>query len=423
MPIPGKDSLAYCAPQSKRGGTNLGRSMATRILVLNAGSSSLKFSVYKAASPPVTEFAGWVSPMGPRARVRIVDRTGAVVQDTPVAAANVREAVSWVGQWYRLEFHPSAPDAVAHRVVHGGRQFTEATIVTPEVRAQLAGLARWAPLHQPLSLDGIDVTRQLWPTSLQVAAFDTAFHATLPARARLFALPRRFAEEGLVRYGFHGLSFASVVRQLLAAAPELYERKWVVAHLGSGSSLCAIEKGHSVATTMGLTPLDGVPMASRCGSIDPGVLLDLLRHGGLSVDALEHLLYYESGLRGLSGISGDLRELEASSDPRAHEAIEIFADRVGQAIAALAAAVGGLDVLVFCGGIGENSASMRERICAKLHWLGLELDRNANRQPCGPISMSSSRVATWVIASDENGEIARQTCALLARTKSGSTTS
>lgn len=383
------------------------------MLVLNVGSSSLKFGVYRCELPLSVESQGSVVGIGTDARAEVEDASPGERQLFSLGAVASREAVEWVLTWYRERYPGRAPAAIGHRVVHGGNRFTGPTVVTSAVREAMMELSSWAPLHQPRCIEAMDLARQAWPQALQVASFDTAFHATQPRVARLFALPRKWVEQGLMRYGFHGLSFASVVRQLSHLAPELLERKWVVAHLGSGSSLCAIEGGRSVATSMGLTPLDGVPMTSRSGAVDPGVLLYLLRHGGLEVSQLERLLYAESGMKGLSQLTADFRVLEASSSEQAREAVAVFVYRVQREVASLVGALQGLDVLVFTGGIGEHSALVREQICQGLGWLGVQLDRESNRVGRGKISRADSRVATWVVASDENGEIAREVYTLM----------
>ncbi|GIW45169.1 MAG: acetate kinase [Candidatus Binatia bacterium] len=382
--------------------------MPTRILVLNAGSSSLKFAVYNCEEELAAECEGNVQGVGGQSRARLVDRGRGQEVQYDLDTLDYEHALLWVLDWYEREFAGEPPAAVGHRIVHGGSRFSGPVVITAEVRRALGELSCWAPLHQPRCLEGVDLAARAWPHTLQVGSFDTAFHANQPRVARLFALPRAWVEAGVLRYGFHGLSFASVVRQLTALAPEQATGKCIVAHLGSGASLCAIAGGSSVATTMGLTPLDGVPMGSRPGSVDPGALLYLLRHGGMDLDELEHTLYHESGMKGLSGLTSDFRLLEASSLPAAREALELFVYRVQREVASLAGALRGLDVLVFTGGVGEHSATMRERICRGLEWLGVELDPEANRAGSGRISHARSSVATWVIPSDENGQIARE---------------
>lgn len=382
--------------------------MPPQVFVLNVGSSSLKFSVYQCTEQLSLEYAGTMAGIGAEVRAEIRRATSAEREVYELGRVDSRAAIEWALAWYDARYGSRAPAVVGHRIVHGGNVFHGPTVLTPSVCATLPELGCWAPLHQPRCLEGVELARQAWPSAMHVASFDTAFHATQPQVARLFALPRYLAEEGIVRYGFHGLSFQSVVRQLRAIAPELSERKWVIAHLGSGASLCAVAHGRSIATTMGLTPLDGVPMASRCGAVDPGVLIYLLKQRAFDVEQLEDALYNRSGLKGLSQLSGDVRLLERSSEPQAHEALEVFVYRVQREVASLAGALQGLDVLVFTGGIGEHSATLRSKICAGLEWLGVKLDAEKNQVTPGKISRSDSDVATWVIASDENGEIARE---------------
>ncbi|MCX8071795.1 MAG: acetate/propionate family kinase [Candidatus Binatia bacterium] len=387
--------------------------MSWRVLVFNTGSSSVKFGVYRCNDEVALEYTGAVSGLDGQTEVEIYAAAARSRHTVALGCLGSEAAIRWVANWYAEQYAGVAPVAVGHRVVHGGHRFFAAAVVTPAVRDVIAEFSCFAPLHQPRCVEALDLARELWPQAIQVACFDTAFHAAQPRVARLFALPRRWAEAGLIRYGFHGLSFASIVRQLAERQPELRERKWVVAHLGSGVSLCAIADGRSVATTMGLTPLDGVPMSTRCGSIDPGVLVYLLRHAELDLDEVEHMLYYESGLKGLSMLSGDMRELLASDAREAQEAVELFAYRVQREVASLAGALQGLDVLVFTGGIGEHSPVIRERIASGLEWLGVRLDAAANRTGKALISRADSGVAVWVIPSDENGEIARETYAQL----------
>lgn len=392
--------------------------MPTLLLVLNAGSSSLKFAVYRFEREPVLECRGVLAGIGGEVEASTENFARGQAKRVLLGPLTLNAAVHWVSDWYRHCYGNESPTFVVHRVVHGGAHFQEATFVTPEVRQALEALIVWAPLHQPLCLAVMDAAAELWPKAKAVACFDTAFHSVQPRRARLYALPRRWVEAGVMRYGFHGLSFASVFRQLCATAPELAHRKWVVAHLGSGSSLCAIEGGLSVATTMGLSPLEGVPMTTRCGSVDPGVLLYLLRQPGIDVESLEHLLYRESGLFGLSGISGDFRALASSELPEAREAIDLFVYRVQREVASLVGALRGLDVLVFTGGIGENASNIRKQICEGLNWLGVEIDPEANALGQGCISRPGSRVSVWVVRSDENGEMARQAWALVGDSRS-----
>ena len=305
--------------------------------------------------------------------------------------------------------------AIGQRVVHGGDAFTGPIVITDAVLGEIAALAALAPLHQPKSLEMIGALKSLYPDITQIACFDTAFHATQADLVRRFAIPRALFDQGVKRYGFHGLSYQSVVRALEQAAPALAGARVVAAHLGAGASLCALEGGVSRDTTMGFSTLDGAPMATRCGAIDPGVLFHLMRAGGQSADALETMLYHQSGLLGLSGVSGDARVLAQSDAPSAHEALEIFAFRIARETAALAATLGGLDGFVFTGGIGEHQPDMRARICARLAWLGVALDARTNRAGRLRIEAAESRVAVLVIPADEEHTIAVQCETILDR--------
>ncbi|MGE0407900.1 MAG: acetate/propionate family kinase [Amphiplicatus sp.] len=309
--------------------------------------------------------------------------------------------------------------AVGHRIVHGGAKFAGPVLIDGSVLSELEALIPLAPGHQPYNLDGVKIARAALPDTAQIACFDTAFHRTMPRIERVFALPRRYAEKGVVRYGFHGLSYAyiaSILPDLLGPAAG---DRIIVAHLGSGASLCAMRGGRSAATTMGFTALDGPPMATRSGSIDPGVILYLLQEEAMTPSALSDLLYNKAGLLGVSGLSGDMRVLLASDDPRAKEAIDCFAYRVAREIGSLAAAVGGLDTVVFTGGIGENAAPVRARICEHISWLGFSLNMDANAANAAKalcISTLASQISVWVVHTDEEREIAREARRLIATT-------
>ena len=392
--------------------------MADVIVVLNAGSSSLKFSAFLADDPLRLLLRGQLEGIETQPRFVARDAAGHVVGEHSWESGTHpghQGAIDFLFSWGRggaLSGHQVA--AVGHRVVHGGLRFTGPVLVTAEVREALEALVPLAPLHQPHNLRGIEAVSRHDPRLPQVACFDTAFHGTQPPVARAFALPRRYAAEGVCRYGFHGLSYEYIA----SALPNIDARgaagRTVVAHLGNGASMCALKGGRSVATTMSFTAADGLPMGTRCGTLDPGVLLYLMDRHGLGARALEELIYQQSGLLGVSEISSDVRTLLASADPRAAEALDLFIYRIGREIGSLAAALGGLDALVFTGGIGENAAAIRARVCRDAAWLGLELDEAANESGGPRISDSDSRVAAWVVPTNEELMIARHTRRLLA---------
>jgi acetate kinase len=305
--------------------------------------------------------------------------------------------------------------AVGHRVVHGGPDYATPVRVTDDVLAALERLVPLAPLHQPLNLGPIRMIQARFPDTPNVACFDTAFHRGHPEVADRYALPDALYQEGVRRYGFHGLSYEYIARTLPRVAPDVARGAVVVAHLGSGASLCALREGRSMDSTMGFTALDGVPMGTRCGQIDPGVILYLLMEKGWSAKQVEHLLYHDAGLRGLSGISNDVRDLLASDAPGARLALDYFVYRIGREIASLAGALGGLDALVLTAGVGENSPDMRARICGAAGWLGIELDGAANRDGGPRISTPASRVGAWVIPTDEERMIAEHTLSVVGR--------
>jgi acetate kinase len=389
------------------------------ILVVNAGSSSVKFQIFSneeaGALPRLIK--GQIDGIGTRPRLSaegsdkssLIDRTYA-----PDKVPDVPAAIAVVASWLR-ETQSFNLVAVGHRVVHGGPKYDRPVVIDQAVVANLEQYVSLAPLHQPNNLAPIRTLMKTRPEVLQVACFDTAFHRGHSAVADHFAIPERFYAEGVRRYGFHGLSYEYVAHRLHEVAPTVAAGRVIVAHLGSGASMCALADGRSVESTMGFTALDGVPMGTRPGQIDPGVLLYLLTEKGMDPMAVQDLLYRDSGLKGLSGISNDMRDLQSSSDPRAKLAVDYFVYRVGLNAGMLAAALGGLDAFVFTAGIGENSPSIRARIAEKLAWLGVVLDPAANADGKSLISRPESRVVLLVVPTDEELMIARHTLALLPK--------
>jgi acetate kinase len=395
--------------------------MPDAVLVLNAGSSSLKFSVFTDPSddaPPRSILRGQIEALATRPRfVARAGGNGHVIaeQTWPEGTAlGHDDAIEYLLAWGRDALDDTQVVAVGHRVVHGGTRFSAPVLVDEAVLAELDALVPLAPLHQPHNLSAIRAVARRAPGVPQVACFDTAFHAGQPAVARAFALPRRYADGGVRRYGFHGISYEFIAGALGGLDPGAAAGRTVVAHLGNGASLCALRAGRSVATTMSFTALDGLVMGTRCGAIDPGVLLYLMREHGLDASALEKLLYEESGLLGVSGLSSDMRALVASSDADAAAAVDLFVYRLARELGSMAAALGGLDALVFTAGIGENDASLRARACRDARWLGVELDDEANARGGPLISRADSRVRVWVIATNEEVMIANHTRRVLA---------
>ncbi len=394
--------------------------MSRHVFSLNAGSSSIKFALFELdGHDPLVLAAGLVEMLGERRRITVHDANNApLLEDIWTDAAGTAfhtEALRRVLAW-RLDAFPDANVVAAgHRVVHGGVHYDSPLLVTDEVLRQLESLVPLAPLHQPHNIAGILAAREAWPQVRQVACFDTAFHRAHPFVNDVFGLPRRFYDEGVRRYGFHGLSYEYVTDKLRQIAPLHAAGRVVVAHLGNGASMCAIRDGQSVASSMGFTALDGLPMGTRCGQLDPGVVLYLMQEKKMSAEAITDLLYRESGLKGLSGISHDMRELEASDRLEAQQAIEYFVFRIRRELGGLAAVLQGLDAMVFCGGIGEHAWHVRERVLEGMEWIGIELDRTANRASAQVISTERSRVRVFVIPTDEEAMIARQTIAVLDR--------
>ena len=375
--------------------------------VMNAGSSSLKFSFYEGETRLLT---GQVDGIGVRPKASATGPDGKPIAPPDLGAVPATapsELLPALIPWTRERLGERRLAALGHRVVHGGLRHSRPARVTPELLAELEALVPLAPLHEPHNLAPIRMAMQLNPDLPQVACFDTAFHRTAPEVQQAFALPYSLYEEGIRRYGFHGLSYEYIASVLPQRAPEIADGRVVVAHLGNGCSACALKNRVSIATTMGFTALDGLPMGTRCGELDAGVLLHLIQQKKMDADALVDLLYRRSGMLGLSGVSSDFRELLASSDARARFAIEVFCYRVAGHIATLAAALGGLDGVVFTAGVGENAAPIRSAICRACAWLGLEFDETANSEHRERISAPNSRVAAYVIKTDENLMIAR----------------
>ena len=421
--------------------------MSQGLLVLNAGSSSIKFSMFalptdgselKQVCRGLQENIGEDNP-----HFKAFDDTGQVLADirrtppdgqyrklqpeprrrasdsalvpprpvTPVATAvydhqaALRDLLTW------LKETPGLPEviAVGHRVVHGGEEYSDPQLLTPEIVTRLAHFIPLAPLHQPHNLAGIQALSAVRPDLPQVGCFDTAFHHGQPELAKLLALPHLYREEGVRRYGFHGLSYEYIAGHLAEIMGTSTTGRVVVAHLGNGASMCAMRDGQSLASTMGFTAVEGLPMGTRTGSLDPGVLIYLIEQHGMGAKDLTNLLYKQSGLLGLSGISNDMRELLASSNPNAKLAVDYFCYRIARELGSLAAALGGLDALVFTGGIGEHAAAVREQVCARSTWLGIDMEGAANASGAQRIDRPGSRTAVWVLPTDEELVIARHT--------------
>jgi acetate kinase len=385
-------------------------------LVLNAGSSSLKFCVYHAADGAwQLETRGQIDGIGSSPRFKAKNGKGEQLADQQLegTVTDARTALDMLAGWLRSQYRGARVLAVGHRVVHGGARYTGPTVVTPQVLEELRTLIPLAPLHQPYNLAAIDAVFERLPGVPQVACFDTSFHRGQPAVAGLVPLPREVCQAGLQRYGFHGLSYEYIASVLPKVAPQIAAGRVIVAHLGSGASLCAMRNGKSIDSTLGFTALDGLCMGTRPGAVDPGVILYLFQDLKLSAKEVETILYKKSGLLGISGISNDMRDLLASESPSARLAVDYFVYRAAREIGGLAAVLGGLDALVFTAGIGENSPEIRSRICRSSAWLGIDMDVTANAKGGPQISRQGSRVSAWVIPTNEELMIARHTSALL----------
>jgi len=389
--------------------------MSTSIAVLNSGSSSIKFAIFDLTAGFALQFRGLVERIGIDGHLKVTDAAGKVVEEKnwkPGELTHEAATHEIFTTATRLR-HGQPVQAVGHRVVHGGMQFDAPAVVDANVLEALKKLIPLAPLHQPHNLEPIEIIAKAAPQLPQVACFDTAFHRRQRAEAQSFALPRAITKEGVRRYGFHGLSYEFIVSRLRATMPDLAQKKLIVAHLGNGASLCAIDQGLSVASTMGFTAVDGLMMGTRCGTIDPGVLLYLMDEHKMDSAAIADLIYRKSGLLGVSGISSDMRQLRQSAAVEAREAIDLFVYRIIREIGSLAAALGGLDALVFTAGIGENDAATRAAVCSGCTWLGLALDPSRNAAGQGKISTDDSRMSAWVVPTDEEAMIARHTAETL----------
>jgi acetate kinase len=396
--------------------------MADAILTLNAGSSSIKFALFtrKNAIPEKPRLVGQIDGIGlagvSHAHLKAKDETGKVLDDVDLPLASMsphKSALAFLVEWLNAHDDGGRIAGVGHRVVHGAEKYSTPTVLNAATIDTLRGFIPLAPLHQPHNLAGIDAISAALPGVPQVACFDTAFHRSQPELAQRFALPRRITDQGVRRYGFHGLSYEYIAEALPRHLTDRADGRVIVAHLGNGASMCAMKARRSVATTMGFTAVEGLMMGTRCGSLDPGVLLYLMDYQGMDAKALEKLLYKESGLLGVSGISQDMRELLASDRPEAKEAVDLFCYRIVREIGSLTAALGGLDALVFTGGIGERAAPVRAQVCHALDWLGIALDEVANLADDRRITTADSRVPVLVLPTNEEWMIARHTAVLV----------
>lgn len=392
--------------------------MHDRLVTFNAGSSTVKIGSFVREGDELRRVTKGVIDFS-RAPLRFhMDGEQGKVDLTLASAPDAELIAIFEEIFDKLSSHGNSGsvDDIAgfgHRIVHGGDDFHGSVLLDAEKIAAVDRLSSFAPLHQPKSVALVRAMAGLFPDIPQVASFDTAFHRTMPDVVRRFAIPRALHERGIKRYGFHGLSYQSIIGNLRGQAPEIADRKIIAAHLGSGASLCAMEQGQSVDTSMSFSTLDGIPMATRCGALDPGVMLHLLQQENMGADALSDLLYHKSGLLGLSDISGDTRDLLASDKPEARQALDVFTFRIAGEISRLATTLGGLDALVFTAGIGENQPAIRTAVCQRLAWLGLELDGQANDANSFYISSASSKISAFVLATDEEHIIATQTFDIL----------
>lgn len=392
--------------------------MNKTILTLNAGSSSIKFGLYQIEQKRLSNICqGKIEVSGPSSLFQAKDDQGNYLQQAHVGVSCHKSAIEILLKWLETQPRKRELTAIGHRVVHGGTAFGQPILIDKKVVERLQELIPLAPLHQTDSLTGIKALQYLQPDLRQVACFDTAFHRTMPVEEQLYALPVHLADQGVRRYGFHGLSYEYIAQILPTHMGARAEGRIVVAHLGNGASLCALKQRKSVATTMGFTPLEGLPMGTRCGTIDPAVLLYLMREQQMNHDNLAELLHRQSGLLGISGISADMRTLLESNDPRAKQAVNLFIWQTCRHIGALVATLDGIDGLIFTAGIGEHAPQIRARICARLQWLGVKLDEPSNQTNATCISTDDSQVSVLVLPTDEEIIIASHTLKLITESQ------
>lgn len=390
--------------------------MYKAIVVINAGSSSIKFAVYALLhnAPPLDlRYRGEIAGIGHQNDFNLMDNNGnalVIAEQLLAESKNVQnhdQALSIIFEWINDQASEFSLIAAGHRVVHGGEKFSLPVMVNEAILSDLKSFIPLAPLHQPYQIAAIEMLAQQYPDMVQIACFDTAFHRNQPYLAQQFALPKALQQQGIIRYGFHGLSYEYIAHILPEYMGSAAEGNVIVAHLGQGASMCAMQSRKSIATTMSFSPLDGLPMGTRCGTLDPAVVFFLVKEKGMDIDAVSDLLNYKSGLIGVSGISSDMQELLDSDDPHAEEAIDLFVYRANRELGSLTAALNGLDALVFTAGIGEHAHRIREQICREASWLGIHIDEAANTAGKYQISTTKSAVSVWVIPTDEAGMIAR----------------
>lgn len=389
--------------------------MSAFVAAINAGSSSIKFAIYDVAGEPLRKFGGQISGIGVMPQLKVTDAAGTSITERKWPAGDLDHdaATRVILETARDLISGGRIEGVGHRVVHGGTEYSAPERVDAKLLDKLAELIPLAPLHQPHNLAPIRTILAAAPHIPQIICFDTAFHRTQPARAQAYAIPRQYTAAGIRRYGFHGISYEFLTATLHEQYPQLASGRLVMAHLGNGASLCAVKDGRSVASTMGFTAVEGLMMGTRCGSLDPGVILYLMRQQHDTPAQIEDLIYNKSGLLGVSGISSDMRTLRASHDPAAREATDLFVYRIVREIGSMAAAAGGIDALIFAGGIGENDPITRAQVVEGCAWLGAIINPERNTQGHGLISAYSSRIPVLVIATDEELMIARHTLSLL----------
>jgi acetate kinase len=389
--------------------------LSSIVLTINAGSSSIKFTAFAANLALSSLASGEIEDLGATvhgAHGLIQSASGEKTQvsfDPKLGPVDHRAAMNVILDWLRKRGYDSQVVAIGHRVVHGGPNLTAPVLIDSAVLAELRRLIPLAPLHEPHHISGIEAAIEAFPSLPEVACFDTSFHRTHPFVADTFALPRSYYDEGVRRYGFHGLSYEYITRRLRAIAPEIARGNVIIAHLGNGASMCGVHDGRSIDSTMGFTALDGLPMGTRCGQIDPGVLLFLLAHRRMSADEISDLLYKNSGLKGMSGISQDMRELEGSDSPAARDAVAYFVARIRRELGALAAVLAGVDAVVFTAGIGEHAWKVRETVLTGMEWMRIHIDAEANRANAQIISAKNSPTTVFVIPTDEELMIAEHT--------------